>query len=134
MDSWFVVIGAALYLAMTIAGIRSAYSNGACDGYGYARDCTHPGYQKAGEFIYQFMGQRYESVPKPGSSVEGTFSDANVVNKVHHLRRDIDALHNSLYHHHKGMIDIAALMEKGDIEGANEKVQSFLYQGDGNGK
>lgn len=66
MDTWGFAIGAALYLAMTIAAIRSAYSNGANDGYGYARDPSNPGYQRAGRCLYEFMSHRYDNVPKPG--------------------------------------------------------------------
>lgn len=38
---------------------RSAYNCGACDGYGYAREPDHPGYQKAGRYLRRFCSHRW---------------------------------------------------------------------------
>jgi hypothetical protein len=44
---------------MAVVATVSAYHNGCTDGYGYAREPEHPGYQRAGKYLRKFMAHRW---------------------------------------------------------------------------
>lgn len=70
-DDTLYLICIVIQTAICAWAVRAAYSNGACDGYRYARDPEHPGMQKAGEHIRKHLKYFYsdlellEPVPRP---------------------------------------------------------------------
>jgi hypothetical protein len=54
-----VVIGIAVFSWFVIVAIGSAYHNGCNDGYGYSREPTNPGYQRAGEYLREYCAHRW---------------------------------------------------------------------------
>lgn len=46
-------------LIIGLVAIRAAYNNGVCDGYGYAKEPTCPGYARAGEYLRDVMAHRW---------------------------------------------------------------------------
>jgi hypothetical protein len=57
--TWLHVAGIAAVVAFVIYANRCAYYNGATDGYGYSKEPTNPGYQKAGMYLRRFMAHRW---------------------------------------------------------------------------
>lgn len=54
-----LLIGICIGLFMAAFVVRSSYRNGVTDGYGYAREPHHPGYQVAGDYLRQHMRHRW---------------------------------------------------------------------------
>lgn len=59
MNEWLVVGAVAAGLGFVIYAMRCAYFNGANDGYGYSKEPTNPGYQKAGMYLRRYMAHRW---------------------------------------------------------------------------
>jgi hypothetical protein len=43
-------------------GVKAAYQNGVTDGYGFAREPRNPGYQKAGQYLREYMAYRWREL------------------------------------------------------------------------
>ena len=56
------VAGFALGAGLSLFSQAAAYRNGVTDGYGYAREPSCPGYQRAGRHLHKYMAHRWHEL------------------------------------------------------------------------